>query len=65
MSEKLLTRAEVAQMMSVSMRTIDRLRKEGALPAIKVFTSVRFREEDVRRAIAALQQGGGGQTFPA
>ncbi len=65
MSQKLLTRAEVAELMSISVRSVDRLRKEGALQAIKVLTTVRFREEDVRRAIAALEQGRGRQTFPA
>ena len=64
MSPKMLTRNEVAQMLSVSLRTVDRLRKQGILPAIKVFTSVRFREEDVRKFMGQAQ-GGGGQTFPA
>jgi excisionase family DNA binding protein len=55
MSSKLLTRAEVAQLLSVSLRTVDRLRREGILPALKVFTTVRFREEDVRRFISGQQ----------
>jgi excisionase family DNA binding protein len=52
----MLTRAEVALLLSVSVRSVDRLRKAGILPAIKVFSSVRFSEEDVRRAILGLQQ---------
>jgi excisionase family DNA binding protein len=56
MSQKLLTRDEVAQMLSVSLRTVDRLRREGILPAIKVFSSVRIREEDVK-AFLGLTQG--------
>jgi len=56
MSQKeMLTRAEVAQLLSVSLRTVDRLRRQGVLPAIKVFTSVRFPEEAVR-AFMGLQQ---------
>ncbi len=53
-SKEMLTRAEVAQILSVSLRTVDRLRRQAILPAIKVFTSVRFRAEDVRK----FQAGG-------
>jgi excisionase family DNA binding protein len=56
MQEKLLTRAEVAQLLSVCLRSVDRLRAQGALPAIKVRSSVRFRPDDVRRLIG-LEQG--------
>jgi excisionase family DNA binding protein len=55
MSPKMLTRAEVAQLLSVSLRTVDRLRAQGILPAVKVFTSVRFREEDVKGFINSPQ----------
>jgi excisionase family DNA binding protein len=50
-SPKLLTRDEVATLLSVSVRTVDRLRAEGLLPTVKVMSSVRFREEDVSRFI--------------
>ena len=48
MSEKLLTRAEVAQLLSVSLRSVDRLVARGILPAVKVLSTVRFRPEDVK-----------------
>jgi excisionase family DNA binding protein len=54
---KLLTRAEVAELLAVSVRSVDRLRAEGLLPAVKVLTSVRFRE-DVVRGFIQQQQGG-------
>jgi excisionase family DNA binding protein len=53
MPPRLLTRAEVAQLLGVSVRSVDRLRKRQLLPAVKVFASVRFREEDVRRFITS------------
>jgi excisionase family DNA binding protein len=56
-SEKLLTRSQVAELLSVSVRTVDRLRAEGLLPAVRVLTSVRFRE-DVVRGFIHQQQGG-------
>ena len=51
MQEKLLSRADVAEILNVSLRTVDRLRIEGTLLAIMVRTSVRFRSDDVRRLI--------------
>jgi excisionase family DNA binding protein len=51
MTSKLLTRAEVAHILSLSLRSVDRLRARGILPAVKVLTTVRFREDDVRRLI--------------
>jgi excisionase family DNA binding protein len=51
LSPKLLSRAEVAEVLSVSVRTIDRLREQGILPPVKVLTSVRFREEDVKNLV--------------
>ena len=57
MTPKLLTRAEVAELLSVSVRSVDRLRAEGLLPAVKVLTSVRFRE-DVVKGFIQQQQGG-------
>jgi excisionase family DNA binding protein len=58
MSEKLLTRAEVATWLSLSLRSVDRLRARGILPAVRVLTSVRFREEDVRKLIDPRQGDG-------
>lgn len=51
MSEKLLTRADVANLLSISLRSVDRLRDRGILPTVKLLTTVRFREEDVQKLI--------------
>ncbi len=58
MSDKLLTRAQVAELLSVSVRTVDRLRAEGLLPGVKVMSSVRFREDVVRGFIHQQQNSG-------
>ncbi len=58
MSEKLLTRIEVAKILSVSVRSVGRLRAEGLLPAVKVLSSIRFREDDVKRFLNQPQAGG-------
>lgn len=55
MSPKLLTRADVAHILSLSLRSVDRLRARGILPAVTVLSAVRFREEDVRRLIDPRQ----------
>lgn len=55
MSPKLLTRVEVANLLSISLRSVDRLRARGMLPCVKVLTTVRFREEDVRKLIDPRQ----------
>jgi excisionase family DNA binding protein len=44
---KLLTRGEVAELLSVSIRTIARFYLSGDLPYIKVGNQVRFRLSDV------------------
>jgi excisionase family DNA binding protein len=58
MFEKLLTRSQVADMLSISLRSVDRLTSRGILPAVRVLTSVRFREEDVRKLIDPRQGDG-------
>ena len=59
MSSRLLTRAEVAHLLSISLRSVDRLRARGILPAVNVLTTVRFREEDVQKVIAPRQGANG------
>jgi excisionase family DNA binding protein len=49
----LMTRTEVAALMQVSDRTIDRWHNEGRLRRIRVARAVRFRAEDVAEFIAA------------
>lgn len=56
MSEKLLTRSEVSDMLSISLRSVDRLRARGILPAVKVLSTVRFRAEDVKKLIDPQQR---------
>ena len=45
---RLLTKDEVSQVLNVSTRSVDRLRKSGLLTATKVLSSVRFKPEDVK-----------------
>mgnify|MGYP000856839459 CR=1 FL=1 len=44
---KLLSKADVAEIYSVSQRTIDRLAARGKLPRVKIGGCVRFRLADV------------------
>jgi excisionase family DNA binding protein len=64
MSDKLLTRTEVAQLLRLSPRSVDRLRSKGLLPAIRLLPgAVRFRISDVeafiqsQRATTQLRPG--------
>ena len=50
----LLTAAEVAEMLSVSLRSVRRLIKDGKLPIVRVGRAVRIRPE----ALEALIEGG-------
>jgi excisionase family DNA binding protein len=54
--ERLLTKAEAAQALNLSVRSLDRLRKRGSLEAVRLLGAVRFRPE----AIQALVQEGQG-----
>ena len=56
MSE-LLTKAEVANLLKLSLRSVDRLRKRGDLPALKVLTSIRFQKKDVEAYLEAQMKG--------
>ena len=49
----LMTRQEVADLLKVSVRSVDRLRENGALPAVMVLTNVRFRVDDVEALLTA------------
>jgi excisionase family DNA binding protein len=44
---RLLNKTEVAELLHVSVRSVDRLRESGALRAVRVRGRVRFRSEDV------------------
>lgn len=49
--EGLLTRGEVAVLLRVSVETVDRLRRQGALRATTIGQATRYRPRDVRRLI--------------
>lgn len=51
MSTVLLKKSEVAQMLRISSRTIDRLRSVGMLRSTKIAGSVRFQLEEIERYI--------------
>jgi excisionase family DNA binding protein len=47
----LLTKDEVAQLLRVSVRSVDRLRSRGLLPAIRLMSMVRFEAAALQRFI--------------
>lgn len=51
MDDALLTRAEVADLLAVSERTVIRLRSAGAFPAVRIGQQIRFRVADIRAYI--------------
>jgi excisionase family DNA binding protein len=53
-AEKLVSKREVAQRLSVSLRSVDRLTAKGALRRVKVLGAVRFRLTEV----LAIIEGG-------
>jgi excisionase family DNA binding protein len=55
---KLLTRAEVAGLLRVSLRSVDRLCQRGELRPVKVLSAVRFRLEDVEALIESQRRAG-------
>ena len=57
---KLLTKAEVADILRISQRSVDRLRVRRELPSLKVRTGVRFRPEDIAAYIAGQREHVGG-----
>ncbi len=51
MTSKLMTKRETADRLSVSTRTLDRIRSKGEIKAVSVGGQVRFRPEDVEKFI--------------
>ncbi len=45
---KLLTRSEVADLLGVSRRTLDRMTSAGDLPVVRIYRLPRYLPEDVR-----------------
>jgi excisionase family DNA binding protein len=54
---RLLKKSEVAQILNVSARTVDRLRVLGMLPSVKLLGAVRFSPEDVEAFLAGRRSG--------
>ena len=52
---RLITRAEAAQLLRVSLPTMDKLAKRGALKRIELGSRVLFLEEDIMAAILAAR----------
>jgi excisionase family DNA binding protein len=50
--ERLLTKRQAADLLSVSVRTLDRMRSTGEIQATKVRGSVRFDPTNIERYIA-------------
>ena len=51
MEDRLLTFADLTQVLSVSRRTAIRLRDNGTIPSVKIGRAVRFRLSDIQRFI--------------
>lgn len=49
--EKLLTPAEVTEILGVSRRTVSRLIDDGYLPALKIRGTIRFDPEEIRQVL--------------
>jgi excisionase family DNA binding protein len=52
----MLTVEQVAEELSVSIRTVRRLIKDGSVPVHRIGRSVRVSEDDLKRYIAACRQ---------
>ncbi len=48
---KLFTRCEVSGSLQISMRTLDRMTKEGKIPCVKIGKAIRYRVEDINKFI--------------
>jgi predicted DNA-binding transcriptional regulator AlpA len=59
--KRLLSKAEVGQMLGVSLRTVDRIKSRGLLPVTKVLSAVRFDIEDVQAFIQSQRSNSPGE----
>jgi excisionase family DNA binding protein len=55
---RLLDKTDVADLLHVSVRTVDRLRTSGSLPSLRVRGVVRFDPQAVRAFLDAQRRGG-------
>lgn len=53
-NDEILTKGELAKLLKVTVRTVDRLRNEG-LPSFKVGNLVRFDKNDVKKWLKSQQ----------
>ncbi len=53
---QLITRAEAARILRISLPTVDKLAKEGALRRVVLGKRILFSEEDIKAAIAAAKR---------
>lgn len=54
---ELLTKSETADLLRVSVKTVERWEKDGILNPIRIARSVRYRRTDVQALIAGQQAG--------
>lgn len=51
---KLLSTKEVAELLGVSVKTVERMRRRRAITYVKIARRVRFRPEDVQKFITRM-----------
>lgn len=52
MYEDILTRKEVAELLRLHIRTVQRMEKQGRLTSFKISGAVRFKRSDIEKRIA-------------
>ncbi len=57
--ENLMSKKEVAEYLSVSTKTIERLVQRGELPQYKIGKTVRYKKEDVEKYLESIKEVGG------
>lgn len=50
-AEKLLTTAETAEMLRISLPTLHRWKKNGVIPHVRLNKSIRYRESDIMKVL--------------
>ncbi|APU10477.1 hypothetical protein A5M85_09335 [Cellulophaga lytica] len=55
-SEKLLTREETAEMLSISLVTLWKYSKDNIIPAYRIGTKVRYKESEILLALKKMNQ---------
>jgi len=60
--DKLMTREELAEYLNVSVDQVDRYRKNGVIPSVKIGSLIRFRPEHIAAYLAANEEQHAPQT---